>query len=153
MFRKLVNTVHVLTCAVLIFQLVGCGTIMYPERKGQKSGKIDAGVAILDGLGLLFFLIPGIIAFAVDFNNGTIYLPGTARGPIGLDNIKQVKFDPKHSSIVSIEETIKKETGCDVKLYRDNIKISKLKSVDDMLVQFALILPDAQDNGRVAFTR
>jgi len=79
MYKKLVNTLHVLICAVLILQLAGCGTIMYPERKGQKSGKIDAGVAILDGIGLLFFLIPGIIAFAVDFNNGTIYLPGTAK--------------------------------------------------------------------------
>ena len=35
-------------------------------------------MAVLDGIGLLFFIIPGVIAFAVDFSNGTIYLPGTA---------------------------------------------------------------------------
>jgi hypothetical protein len=29
----------------------------------------------LDGVGLLFFFVPGIIAFAVDFMTGAIYLP------------------------------------------------------------------------------
>jgi len=62
----------------LVFQLTACGTLMYPERKGQKTGKIDPNVAILDGLGLLLFIIPGVIAFAVDFTTGTIYLPGTS---------------------------------------------------------------------------
>lgn len=56
MFKKLVDTLHVLVCAVLIVQLTGCGTIMYPERKGQKGGRLDSGVVILDALGLLFFL-------------------------------------------------------------------------------------------------
>ena len=80
MVKTLVNTLRIFICTVLIVQLMGCGTILYPERKGQKSGKIDAGVAILDGIGVLFFIIPGIIAFAVDFYNGTIYLPGTSLG-------------------------------------------------------------------------
>lgn len=62
--------------AALITQLAACGTILHPERKGQTGGRLDAGVVILDGIGLLFFLIPGVIAFAVDFSNGTIYLPG-----------------------------------------------------------------------------
>ena len=146
MFKKMVNTLHVLICAVLIFQLIGCGTIMYPERKGQKGGKIDAGVAVLDGIGLLLFIIPGIIAFAVDFNNGTIYLPGTFRSSLDLKNIKQVKFDPKHSSMASIEKIIKEQTGYIVKLDQSNMKITKLKSTNDMTVQFAQILPELRDN-------
>ena len=146
MFKKSINKVHVLICAVLIFQLIGCGTIMYPERKGQKGGKIDAGVAVLDGIGLLLFVIPGIIAFAVDFNNGTIYLPGTSRSSLDIKNIKQVKFDPKHSSFVSIERTIKEQTGYTVKLDQSNMKITKLKSTNDMLVQFAQVLPELRDN-------
>ncbi|MBF0384335.1 MAG: hypothetical protein HQL27_00545 [Candidatus Omnitrophica bacterium] len=82
---------------------------MYPERKWQKSGKIDAGVAVLDGIGLLFFLIAGIIAYAVDFNNGTIYLPGTSRSSLDIKkNIREVKFDPKNSSMASIEQIVKK---------------------------------------------
>jgi hypothetical protein len=76
----LVNTLRIFICTVFIVQLMGCGTILYPERKGQKSGKIDTGVAILDGIGVLFFVVPGVIAFAVDFYNGTIYLPGTLGG-------------------------------------------------------------------------
>jgi hypothetical protein len=109
---------------------------MYPERKGQKSGRVDAGVAILDGIGLLLFIIPGIIAFAVDFNNGTIYLPGgMLRGSLDRKNIKEVKFDPKHSSMASIEKVIKEQTGYTVKLDQENIQIAKLNSVDDMLVE------------------
>ena len=53
----------------------GCGTIFYPERKGQPAGPIDWKIVALDGIGLLFFFVPGVIAFAVDFNNGAIYLP------------------------------------------------------------------------------
>ena len=66
--------VSIIVCTVFFLQVVGCGTIMYPERKGQKKGQIDTSIAILDGLGLLLFIIPGVIAFAVDFNNGSIYL-------------------------------------------------------------------------------
>ena len=57
--------------------LGACGTILHPERKGQIDGRIDPAVAILNGVGLLLFLVPGVIAFAVDFSNGTIYRPGT----------------------------------------------------------------------------
>lgn len=152
MVKSLMKSLNVLISIAVIFQLVGCGTIMYPERKGQKSGRIDAGVAILDGLGLLFFFIPGVIAYAVDFNNGTIYLPGTSRSSLDLKNIKQVKFDPKRSSIASIEKIIQKETGYKVRMYQNNMRISKLKSVDDMMVQFAQVLPGMRDN-RVAFIR
>ena len=152
MYKKLVNTLHVLICAVLILQLAGCGTIMYPERKGQKSGKIDAGVAILDGIGLLFFLIPGIIAFAVDFNNGTIYLPGTAKNSLDPNNIKQVKFDPKQSSPASIERIIKEQTGQAVRWNQPDMQISKLGSTDDMIVQFAQVLPGMQNND-IVFNR
>jgi len=89
MLKKLMKMLYVLVCAVLIVQLAGCGTIMYPERKGQKGGRIDVGVAVLDGIGLLVVLIPGIIAYAVDFSNGTIYLPATAQGSTVLQDIKK----------------------------------------------------------------
>jgi hypothetical protein len=149
MFKKLLNTSHALICVALIFQLVGCGTILYPERRGQRAGHLDVGVVLLDGIGLFFGIIPGVIAYAVDFSNGTIYLPGTSRSSLDLKNIKQVKFDPKDSSMASIESIIKRETGCDINLYRNNLKISKLKSSDDMLAHFAQALPEIQ-NARIA---
>jgi hypothetical protein len=55
---------------------VGCGTILYPERRGQTSGHVDTGVAVMDGLWCLVFIIPGVVAFIVDFGNGAIYEGG-----------------------------------------------------------------------------
>ena len=57
--------------------LGGCGTILYPERRGQVSGPLDWKVVALDAVGLLFFFVPGIVAFAVDFSTGAIYLPAS----------------------------------------------------------------------------
>src|SRR5476651_2239592 len=102
MIKTLTNMLRVFVCAVFTMQLMGCGTLMYPERRGQRGGSIDVGVAILDGIGLLFGIIPGVIAFAVDFSNGTIYLPAGRLGSLDLKNIKEVKFDPKHTNLASI---------------------------------------------------
>ena len=58
---------------------LGCGTILSPTRRGQSGGRIDTGVAVMDGLWLLFFIVPGVVAFVVDFGNGAIYEPGGGR--------------------------------------------------------------------------
>ncbi|HYQ37847.1 MAG TPA: polyribonucleotide nucleotidyltransferase [Pseudomonas sp.] len=65
--------------AALLAQLAGCGTLLYPERRGQIKGQIDPAVAGMDAIGILFFVIPGLIAFAIDFATGAIYLPGGHR--------------------------------------------------------------------------
>lgn len=140
------HVLSVFMCAILTVQLTGCGTLLYPERKGQKSGKIDAGVAVLDGIGLLLFIVPGVIAFAIDFNNGTIYLPGTSRSSLDLKNIQQVKFDPKDGNPATIERLIWEETGYTIRLDRSNIRVAQLKSTDDMIEQFAKVLPEEQEN-------
>ena len=59
----------------LALNLTACGYFLYPERKGQTGGRVDPVVVILDGAALLFGILPGVVAFAVDFTNGTIYLP------------------------------------------------------------------------------
>ena len=61
--------------ATLLTQLTACGTIFYPDRRGQIGGKIDPVVAAMDAIGILFYVIPGLIAFGVDFATGAIYLP------------------------------------------------------------------------------
>lgn len=142
--KNLTKTLYVLVCAVLVVQLTGCGTLLYPERRGQKAGHIDVGVALLDGIGLLFFLIPGVIAYAVDFSNGTIYLPGTARSSLDLKDIKEVKFDPKHATLASIEKIIQDETGQTAAFGQPGMKVVKLKSTSDMMLQFAQALPEAR---------
>lgn len=146
MVTSMGKALYVLVCAVLVVQLAGCGTLMYPERRGQTGGRIDAGVAVLDGIGLLFFIIPGIIAYAVDFSNGTIYLPNTNRSSFDPKDLKQVKFDPKNYTNATIEKIIKEETGYTVKLDQDTMQISRLKSVDEMMVRFAEVLPELKNN-------
>jgi hypothetical protein len=150
MKKTLVNALRVFVCAVFTMQLMGCGTLMYPERRGQRGDRVDAGIVVLDALGLLFGIIPGVIAFAVDFGNGTIYLPERTRvGFLDFKNIKEVKFDPKHTSLAGVERIIKDRTGCEVKFDQDNIKLSKLRSLKDMMVQFAKAQPIVQ-NDRIA---
>jgi len=136
--KTLVNALRIFVCIAFTMQLVGCGTLMYPERKGQRGGRLDVGVTVLDAVGLLFFIIPGVIAFAVDFGNGTIYLPEhRMMTSLNIKDFKLVKFDPKNTSMAMLERIIKDQTGCLVKLDQDNVRISKLKSLNEMLVQFA----------------
>ncbi|MCQ4257089.1 polyribonucleotide nucleotidyltransferase [Stutzerimonas stutzeri] len=59
----------------LVTQLTACGTLFYPDRRGQIDGKIDPAIAIANAVGLLFYVIPGLIAFGIDFATGAIYLP------------------------------------------------------------------------------
>jgi len=151
MGKKLAKALYVLVCAVLIVQLAGCGTILYPERRGQAAGRMDVGIVVLDGLGLLLFIIPGVIAYAVDFSNGTIYIPNSSRGSLNPKDIKQVKFDHRHATQATIEKIIKKETGCAVKLDQDDMHVSKLESIDDMMTRFAEILP-AIKHDRIALS-
>jgi len=62
--------------AVSLFtQLSACGTLFYPDRRGQIEGKIDPAIAALNAVGLLFYVIPGLIAFGIDFATGAIYFP------------------------------------------------------------------------------
>lgn len=138
--KKIMKMFQTSVCFILIAQLAGCGTLLHPERKGQKDGRLDIGIVALDTIGLLFFLIPGIIAFAVDFHEGTIYLPGTAR---------LVKFDPKHATNATIEGIIYNETGHQVKLNQDNVEVSRLESLDEMRKRFAEISP-RERNIRIA---
>ncbi|WP_050986112.1 hypothetical protein [Schlesneria paludicola] len=62
--------------------LSGCGTLLYSERVGRPhTHHIDWKVAAMDGLGLLLFFVPGVIAFVVDFSTGAIYLPPESIDP------------------------------------------------------------------------
>ena len=75
--------------ASLLTQLTACGTIFYPDRRGQISGKIDPVVAAMDAIGILFYVIPGLIAFAVDFATGAIYMPGGRSAQVAPEKLNQ----------------------------------------------------------------
>ncbi len=119
--RKLVT---VLLCAALLPQIASCGTIIYPERQNARhSGQIDIAVALMDGIGLLIFIIPGVVAFAVDFHTGAIYLPKGhpnirkhKRSDNGSSPIKVIKVDPKKLNPEMISEIVAIETGFPISL-------------------------------------
>jgi len=120
---------------LLIVQMTACGTLLYPERRGQKTGQIDVGVAILDGIGLLFFIVPGVVAFAVDFSTGAIFLPsGINQSPLfhtpqkraGLFSV--VYVDPKDLDRLKIEAVIAKHTGHAISLNHPDFVVTKLKN-------------------------
>jgi hypothetical protein len=71
-----------LACLGGLGALGGCATILYPERRGNRSGVIDVGPLILDILWFIPGIIPGIIALAVDFSTGAIYLGGKRRAAL-----------------------------------------------------------------------
>lgn len=73
LFRRIVA----LLLVAALSPLSGCGYLIFNERVGQPDGEIDWGIFALDAVGLLFGIIPGVIAFAVDFSTGCIYLPNT----------------------------------------------------------------------------
>ncbi len=135
------NIFCIFICLVLIFNAAGCGYFLYPDRRGQTGGRLDVGIAILDGVGLFFFIIPGLIAYAVDFTSGTIYLPNSPRSSLDTKNLKEVKFDPSLAAPETIEKLVHEQTGLDVKPYRHSMKVSRLKSFDEMRLRFAEAYP------------
>jgi len=127
--------VSIIVCTIFFLQVVGCGTIMYPERKGQKKGQIDTSIAILDGLGLLLFIIPGVIAFAVDFNNGSIYLPpGKSSKNLNeneKDSLAIVKIPSNNKlDLYTVAQIIKEYTGQIVEFDSPDLVILKPNSQD-----------------------
>ena len=111
----------------LSFQLVSCGTILYPERRGQMAGRLDVGVVLLDSVGLLFFLIPGIIAFAVDFSSGAIYLPAGSTA----------SFNPDDYTVTELENIVRRETGKNFAFNDKRIQVTKLENLEEIPVYFA----------------
>jgi hypothetical protein len=125
----------------------GCGTILYPDRIGQPPGMLDWKVVALDTLGLLLFVVPGVIAFVVDFYNGTIYLPQGYYGSAQpIDREKQlvaVEVPRSELSRERVEQTVAKHVGRPVSLTGDECQTKELASLGefwkahDVLVQQA----------------
>jgi|WetSurMetagenome_2_1015567.scaffolds.fasta_scaffold144394_3 hypothetical protein len=103
--------IGLIVLAAFFIMSSSCGTLLYPERRGQGKGSIDAGVAVLDGLGLILFVIPGLVAFTVDFATGAIYLPRGQRTSLDLDNIRVVKVKPKNLTRKNVNMIVKTDSG------------------------------------------
>ena len=140
--KVFVSLICVVVSIVLITQLYGCGTINYPERRGQTGGTVDGGTAILDALWLLAFIIPGVVAFVVDFSTGAIYFPkGSKRSSAPDETGKRtvVRVDPRNLDEKKIKEVVMKETGLkELDLNRARIyKLDEPKHVEAELAKIA----------------
>lgn len=107
--------------ALLIFELSGCGTLIYPERRGQSSGRIDPSVAILNGIGLLFWVIPGLMAFAIDFATGAIYLP-SGRYSVAPEQLQRAIQEDGQIDTVQLQQIIQQQTGQQLPLNHPNLQ-------------------------------
>ena len=130
--------------------LTGCGTILHHERIHQpRSRDIDWKVAALNGLGLAFFFVPGVVAFVVDFYTGAIYLPPNHHGrgytakdqdqPVApfdadeaIDNWKKVLVPPSELEPQRIEQVIHEEAGDDISLDQSTARVSRLASLENL---------------------
>lgn len=120
-----------LLAATLIVQSVSCGTILYPERIGQPRGPIDPTVVALDTAGLLLFFVPGVIAFGVDFYNGTIYMPPEeyrCQSPdsIPADQWISRQLDSDIDTAEELQEYLQRETGQTIELQNGQVRIIPL---------------------------
>lgn len=114
---------------------VGCGTVLHPERRGQPSGPLDWGIVALDAVGLLLFFVPGVIAFAVDFSNGTIYLPpdryGRNHPERKTEELIAVQIQDERVRVQSLEEIVSKHADEDIRLVPGTYQTEELGSLAD----------------------
>lgn len=102
---------------LLTASVAGCGTIFYPERIGQRHGPLDWKVVALDTIGLLLFLVPGVIAFIVDFHNGTIYLPPEQVPMYDAPVLsRKINVPQDEMNLGKIAAAVNDETGLDLAL-------------------------------------
>ena len=120
--------------------LSGCGTILYPDRAYQKQrGQMDPSVVILDGIGLFFFIVPGLVAFAVDFTTGAIYFPadhepGDRERTIFDEHKTEAKLDQRE-----IERLVAEKTGKRVHLDTDDVRVMELQNLDQFWMAYATL--------------
>lgn len=115
-----------------VFQ-ASCGTILYPERRGQPVGRLDAGVVALNGIGLLLFLVPGVIAFVVDFATGAIYLPPemSHSGPMPGMSPRAVRVEPAELTPHRVEAIVREQTGKTVILEPGAYRATRLQKLEE----------------------
>lgn len=124
-----------LAFAKVAITAIGCGTILHPERRGQPAGPLDWKIVALDAVGLFFFFIPGVIAFAVDFNNGSIYLPpeqyGRHRRRGKREELVTVMIPRDQLNTRKIEEVVSNHIEQPVELKAGTYQIEELDHVDE----------------------
>jgi hypothetical protein len=140
----------------------GCGTLLHPERvRSHHSRDLDWRVVALNGLGLILFFIPGVVAFVVDFYTGAIYLPpetatsyrppidgvGRSTGNRTLTSdatLQKLTVPPDQLSRSGIEHAVGERIGRTVSLDQPGSRVSPLQQLDDYRDEVRLHHQDRQ---------
>ncbi len=128
--------------ATISFISTSCGTLLYPERRGQARGVIDPGVLLLDAVGLIFFVVPGLVAFAVDFSTGAIYYPPPGYGPpqsygplsqnpLRREDLVEVQVPKEELTQAKIEQVVSEQTGQPVALKPGQFRAAEISDLDE----------------------
>ncbi|WP_392384467.1 hypothetical protein [Marinomonas primoryensis] len=129
-----------IVAVLFITQITACGTLLYPERRGQKNGQIDIGVAALDAIGLLFFFVPGVVAFGVDFITGAIYLPGGGMASLTEDELNSIKNGPDSIDVEKFKTVMTQRS--DIQLpkdtYSDQLSVMAMSSTQSLKTAMGL---------------
>jgi len=138
----------------LAFQTISCGTLLYPERRGQPVGRLDVGVVALDAVGLLLFFVPGIIAFAVDFATGTIYLPPEPPYYFSAASSRPwqtVQVPPADLTPQRLQEIVREQTGQPIQLEPGVYRAARISRIEDVTPAALTDLQGAAAPARVVF--
>jgi hypothetical protein len=146
--------------------VAGCGTIFYPERVHQPhSNDLDWKVVAFDGLGLLLFFVPGVIAFVVDFATGAIYLPPkytvvTSQKPVANSNsskdkptepnLKRIHVAKGKLTAAKIESVVGEQIGQPISLTEEQVRVSRMTNLNQFVEQQQLHERDQQFGGKAA---
>ncbi|MDD4870848.1 MAG: polyribonucleotide nucleotidyltransferase [Kiritimatiellae bacterium] len=140
--KKLIkHFVGILLLVALVGCMTSCGTIIYPERRGQKTGHLDGVVVLLDGIGCLFFILPGVAAFIVDFQTGAIYLPpGHSRTlDTSGNNFVKVSVNRRDLNRRGIERVVSSYMGRPINISDERMQVNQVKSSEDLRVAIASV--------------
>jgi hypothetical protein len=88
-------------------------------------------VAALNAVGILFYVIPGLIAFGIDFATGAIYLPNGQNAQVDPQDLRKVVDAEGKIDNARLKALIEQQTGHslpldDPRLIRSNASAEQL---------------------------
>jgi hypothetical protein len=122
--------------AALLSQLTACGTLFYPDRRGQIEGRVDPVIVALDAIGILFYVIPGLIAFGVDFATGAIYLPGGTTAQVAPEKLHEAISADGKVDKARLQAILQSELGKHLPL--DDPRLIQHKGSTEQLAMYGL---------------
>jgi hypothetical protein len=142
MGKQIKYFVNALLLVAFVGLMTSCGTLLYPERRGQKNGQLDGIVVMLDFIGCIFFILPGVAAFFVDFTTGAIYLPPpthSSTSGTSINSLVKIKVDRRDLNRRGIEQIVSSYTGRPVNISDERMQVNHIKSTEDLRVAMASI--------------